>query len=106
MRPRDRGLRGGAAVSPGLLVVLGVVTRTTGWVVPFGRTRVLRPKLWAYGSLVSGIGGAVFVFLGPLAGAYGPMPRAGWFASMGGLGLQMPAQRPGRGATDATKSAS
>ncbi|MGI5377971.1 hypothetical protein ACQEV2_27730 [Streptomyces sp. CA-251387] len=95
-----------AALSLGLLGVLGIVTITTGWVVPFGRARVLRPTLWGYGSLVSAVGGAVFVFLGPLAETYGPLPWAGWFVMMAGLGLQMLAQRPGRGATNATKTAS
>ncbi|MGW2491793.1 hypothetical protein ACWCV9_31865 [Streptomyces sp. NPDC001606] len=93
------------AITLGLLGLSGVLTLTTGWIVPWGRARVLRPALWGYGSLLAAAGGAVFLFLGPLARQYGPVPWTGWLAFMAGLGLQTLAQRPGRGAT-APKDAS
>lgn len=88
-----------AAVAMALLAGAGIAAVTAGWVVPWGRSRVVRPKLWGYGALLSAAGGTFFVFLGPLAGAYGPLPWLGWLALMAGLGLQMLAQRPGREAT-------
>jgi hypothetical protein len=88
-----------SAVALLLLAVFGVASVTTGWVVPWGRPRVLRPRLWGTGCLVCAVGGAVFLYLGPLAGAHGDLPWIGWIAFMAGLGLQMLAQRPGRSAT-------
>ncbi|MEU6771213.1 hypothetical protein [Streptomyces sp. NPDC046759] len=84
-------------VAMGLLGVFGIAGIATGWVAPWGRGRVLRPRLWGSGSLLSGVGGAFFVFLGPLAaGRHTVLPWLGWVAFMVGLGLQMLAQRPGR----------
>ncbi|WP_158692690.1 hypothetical protein [Streptomyces roseochromogenus] len=90
-----------AAVVYGLLAVSGIASITTGWVVPWLRTRVLRPRLWGYGSLLAAVGGAVFLYLGPLAERYGSLPWLGWLGFMAGLGLQMLAQRPGRAVTKA-----
>ncbi|MFI1162601.1 hypothetical protein ACH4UM_03090 [Streptomyces sp. NPDC020801] len=84
------------AVVVTMLAVSGIATVTTGWVMPIGRHRVLRPRLWGYGTLVCAAGAGVFLFLGPLANAYGPLPWAGWIAFMAGLGLQWMGQRPGR----------
>lgn len=88
-----------SAVVFGLLALSGLASVATGWVIPVGRSRVLRPRLWGAGCLVAAAGGAVFLYLGPLAGAHGPLPWAGWLAFMAGLGLQTLAQRPGRAAT-------
>jgi hypothetical protein len=87
------------AVAFGLLGVSGIASIARGWVAPWGRARVLRPKLWGYGSLLGAVGGAVYFYLGPLAQEYGLLPWLGWFAFMAGLGLQVLAQRPGHAAT-------
>ncbi|MET7698496.1 hypothetical protein [Streptomyces sp. NPDC005485] len=82
------------------LGALGVVTLTTGRVAPWGRGRVVRPRLWGYGSLVAAVGGALFLFLGPLSGpphgVRGAVAWGGWAVFMAGLTLQYLAQRPGR----------
>ncbi|MFD5794151.1 hypothetical protein ACFWIO_11540 [Streptomyces diastatochromogenes] len=91
------------AAAAALLVASGVAAITTGWVMPIGRHRILRPRLWGYGCLVCAVGSSLFLFMGPLARAYGLLALTGWFVFMAGLGLQWLAQRPGR---DATKTAS
>ena len=93
-----------------VIAVGGVAGIATGWVVPWGRPRVLRPKLWGYGSLVTAAGGTVWAFLGPIAGpphfpsAY--VAWAGWILFMAGLLIQHRAQRPGRAPGNATKTSS
>lgn len=88
-----------------VIAVGGVAAITTGWVVPWGRPRVLRPKLWGIGSLVTAVGAAVWTFLGPTVGpphapsAY--VAWAGWILFMVGLLIQHRSQRPGRAAGDA-----
>ncbi|GGW23606.1 hypothetical protein [Streptomyces alanosinicus] len=96
----------GAPVVLGLLAVVGIASVTTGWVVPWARARVLRPKLSGYGALLSAAGWAVFIYLGPLGQGYGVLAWSGWLAAMAGLGLQVLAQRPGRGVRGATAPAS
>ncbi|MEU9172513.1 hypothetical protein AB0D34_32800 [Streptomyces sp. NPDC048420] len=99
-------LVGVAALSLTVLAVGGVAGIATGWVAPWGRSRVLRPRLWGYGSLIGAVGAAVWTFVGPLAGpphgrsAY--LAWAGWTVFMVGLLIQLRAKRPGR----ATKTSS
>jgi len=80
---------------------LGVVTLVTGWVAPWGRSRVLRPKLWGLGSVISAAGMGVFMFTGPFHGlpdpALYPYAITGWLVFFVGLAFQWRAQRPGRG---------
>ena len=45
-----------AAVALLLMAALGVVTVTTGWLLPMARGRVVRPQLWGYGALASALG--------------------------------------------------
>ncbi|MEU8030912.1 hypothetical protein [Streptomyces sp. NPDC049099] len=98
-------------VAAGLAVVFmvasGVAGIRTGWVIPIGRHRVLRPKLWAYGQLIGAVGLSLWMFLGIIPRRLDALPLIGWFLFMGALGLQMLAQRPGRTArSGATKTAS
>ncbi|MCH0555988.1 hypothetical protein [Streptomyces sp. MUM 16J] len=94
----------GVAVTFGLLAVCGVAGIATGWVVPWGRSRVLRPTLWGYSCLTCAVSGATWIYLGPLAGSYGPLPWIGWIAFMAGLYLGMLSQRPGRSGARKTTS--
>ncbi|MET7690677.1 hypothetical protein ABZT06_22340 [Streptomyces sp. NPDC005483] len=103
-------LMGLALLAMTVVAVGGVAGIATGWVMPWGRSRVLRPRLWGYGSLVTAVGATVWIFLGPMAGpphapsAY--VAWAGWVMFMAGLLIQFRAQRPGRAARDATKTSS
>ncbi|MFF4401818.1 hypothetical protein [Streptomyces sp. NPDC001480] len=82
-----------------LLTAAGGAAVATGWMMPGARRRVLRPRLWGHGALLGAVGMALFMFLGPLAEAgLSPLPVIGWLMFMAGLGLQILAQRPGRGA--------
>ncbi|PBC61457.1 hypothetical protein BKI49_23870 [Streptomyces sp. Tue6028] len=100
---------GGGAMHPYLVAAavlavvalagLGIVAITTGWLMPLGRHRVLRPKLWGYGAVTASVGMTLFMFLGPF---HGPDAEMTSFA-MSGMGLfllgnvfQLAAQRPGR----------
>lgn len=88
---------------------LGIATLTTGWLAPWARKRVLRPRLWGYGMLAGGIGMGVYLFLGPWGGgpsdgARGTAAWCGWGLSMAGLLVQMFAQRPRRASVTASRS--
>ncbi|MCX3061028.1 hypothetical protein [Streptomyces beihaiensis] len=87
----------------GLLGVVGVVSIVTGWVAPWGRTRVLRPRLWGAGCVVAAVSGGLFFFLGPYPGHYGPLPWLCWSVFFGALIFQTLAQRPGRAGPATTK---
>ncbi|MCX4883357.1 hypothetical protein [Streptomyces sp. NBC_00847] len=83
-----------------LVAAGGIAALTTGWVMPWRRSRVLRPRLWGYGSLICAVGGGLYMFVGPFsgppAGVRGDVAWCGWVAFMAGLGVQFLAQRPGR----------
>ncbi|MFI6930409.1 hypothetical protein [Streptomyces sp. NPDC050287] len=64
--------------------------------LPLGRHRILRPKLWGYGQLIGAVGATLWMFLGVFPARLDVLPLIGWFVFMGSLGLQMLAQRPGR----------
>jgi hypothetical protein len=88
-----------AVLSMVALATMGLAGITTGWVPRWGRNRVLRPKLWGYGAVVSAVGMTAFMLLGPLGAAppaHTYVPPAGIAVYLVGLGLQMLAQRPGR----------
>ncbi|MFF2513660.1 hypothetical protein [Streptomyces sp. NPDC058086] len=81
------------------LAAIGIAGITTGWVPPFGRSIVLRPKLWGYGALVSAVGMTLFVFLGPFRApdiGMAPYALGGMGVAFVGMALQMAARRPGR----------
>ncbi|MGW0625589.1 hypothetical protein [Streptomyces sp. NPDC002758] len=84
------------ALAVTLMAVSGIAGITTGWVVPFGRHRILRPKLWGYGQLLGAVGASLWMFLGVFPAKFDVIPLIGWFVFMGSLGIQMLAQRPGR----------
>ncbi|MFJ8109706.1 hypothetical protein [Streptomyces sp. NPDC096132] len=87
----------------------GVVAVTTGWTLPLGRERILRPKLWGAGLLLIAFGTAFFLFLGPLGGVptrHPYLPFLGIAVNFGGLALQLLAQRHGRTPVPPTNSAS
>jgi hypothetical protein len=88
-----------AVLAVSALAVMGVAGIALGRVPAWGRRRVLRPKLWGYGAVVSAVGMTGFMFLGPLSDAppaYIALPLAGMAANFVGLVMQMLAQRPGR----------
>lgn len=94
-----------AVLAVALMGVLGAMAVMAQWLPPVARVRVLRPRLWGYGALVSAVGLGLFMFLGPLADAgLEALPAVGWCLWMGGMVIQFLAQRPGRSA--ATKTAS
>jgi hypothetical protein len=81
------------------LAGIGLAGITTGWIPSFGRSVVLRPKLWGYGALVSAVGMALFMFLGPFRGpdmGMAPYALGGMAVAFVGMALQMAARRPGR----------
>lgn len=92
----------GVVLALGGLVAAGIAAITTGWLPPLGRDRVLRPRLWGYGALVSALGFGVFAFLGPFRGPdirMAPYVLSGTAVFLVGSALQMAARRPGRPAT-------
>lgn len=98
----DMYLMVAGALATTVMAAAGVAALATGWVVPWGRTRTLRPRLWGYGSLVCAVGAALFMFLGPFTGppppqgVRGVVAWCGWVGFMAGLGIQVLARRPGR----------
>jgi hypothetical protein len=89
---------GGVCVT--IMAAMGVAAVARRWVPPFGRSLVLRPRLWGAGALMSALGLGLFMFLGPLAADPGAanvyVPLAGMAGNFAGLGLQTYARRPGR----------
>jgi hypothetical protein len=79
-----------------LMAAAGIAGVTTGWVVPLGRHRVLRPKLWGCGQLLGAVGFALWMFLGVLPARLGVLPLLGWCLFMGSVGVGALAKRPGR----------
>ncbi|MFI7409002.1 hypothetical protein ACIBU0_10080 [Streptomyces sp. NPDC049627] len=93
-------------------VVFAVVAITTGRIIPgpeSGRAKILRPRLWGYGTLAVAIGIGMFIFLGPLQGPTGHYARyalIGMVVNFLGLYVQRLATKPGRPDGTATKTAS
>lgn len=76
--------------------VIGIAGVTVGWVPPWGSRRVLRPRLWGYGTLVSTAGLGTVMILGNFEGpssAYGALLFTGMAVFLVGLCLQVLAQR-------------
>ncbi|MGC0338149.1 hypothetical protein RKD20_003183 [Streptomyces sp. SLBN-8D4] len=99
------------------LVVLAVLVLTvgvglslaaigTGWIAPGpGRAKVLRPRVWGYGTLVAMAGIGTFLFVGPLQGpdmGHFPVAMSGMAVFAAGLYVQRRALKPAR----ATKTSS
>ena len=83
-------------------VASGIAALTTGWIFPGpARARVVRPRLWGYGTLVGMAGFGTFMFLGPIRGSdfrYAPFAVVGLAVVFAGLAMQWLAQRPGKDA--------
>ncbi|MGQ4329827.1 hypothetical protein [Streptomyces hayashii] len=93
-------LVGTGVVCVTIMGVLGVAAVAREWVPPRGRRRVLRPRLWGTGAVMSAVGLGTFMFLGPLdpdrSAVNFFLPLAGMAVNFAGLGLQTYARRPGR----------
>jgi hypothetical protein len=80
--------------------VLSVAAITTGWIMPGrGRAKVLRPRVWGYGTLVAMAGIGTFLFVGPLQGpdkANFPVSMSGMAVFAAGLYVQRQAMKPAR----------
>ncbi|MFD8002445.1 hypothetical protein [Streptomyces mirabilis] len=79
--------------------LMGIAGITTGWVAPWMRIRVLRPKLWGYGVLVGAVGMSLYMFIGPFRGpdlSMAPFAMTGLAMFFAGLWLQTLSRRPGR----------
>jgi hypothetical protein len=72
----------------------GVAAVTRGWIVPFVRKRVQRPKLWGYGALAGGTGAGLFVLLVDQHGAAGNVALYGWGLMTAGVITMFKSQRP------------
>ncbi|MFF4020327.1 hypothetical protein [Streptomyces sp. NPDC001843] len=79
-----------------LMAGLGIAAVTTGWVIPLGRHRILRPKLWGYGQLMGAVGASLWMFLGVFRARFDTLPLIGWFVFLGSLLVANLARRPGR----------
>ncbi|WP_405869601.1 MULTISPECIES: hypothetical protein [unclassified Streptomyces] len=81
-------------------VVFGVLAITIGWLPPgAGRAKVLRPRVWGYGTLTTMAGFGTFLYLGPLQGpatAHFLPSMAGMAVAFVGLSLQRLSYRRGR----------
>lgn len=99
MAGMHRVLTGLAALTVTVVAVGGVAGIATGWVPPWGASRVLRPRLWDWGSLINATGAAVWIFVGPLngppQGASAYVAWAGWVVFMVGLPVRLRARHPG-----------
>ncbi|MEU2866722.1 hypothetical protein ACIQWL_42405 [Streptomyces mirabilis] len=91
-------LVGFAALAMTGAALMGIAGIVTGWVPPWLRPRVLRPKLWGYGSVVGAAGMSLYMFIGPFRGldlSMAPFAMTGIALFIAGMVLQMAARRPG-----------
>ncbi|MEU3251869.1 hypothetical protein [Streptomyces sp. NPDC006997] len=80
-------------------VAMGVTGAVTGWVPPYGRGRIPRPRLYGYGTLAAGAGLGGSVSLGSYDGSetgYAVLALGSMACFAAGLFVQVLAQRPGR----------
>ncbi|QIY73220.1 hypothetical protein HEP84_32890 [Streptomyces sp. RLB1-33] len=79
--------------------LMGIAGIVTGWVPPWLRPRVFRPKLWGYGSVVGAVGMSLYLFIGPFRGpdlGMAPFAMTGMALFIAGLVLQIASRSPGR----------
>jgi hypothetical protein len=91
-------LVGFAALAMTGTALMGIAGIVTGWVPPWLRPRVVRPKLWGYGSVVGAAGMSLYMFIGPFRGpdlSMAPFAMAGMALFIVGLVMQMASRRPG-----------
>lgn len=97
---------GAVVITVGL--VIGTAAVTKGWLLPGrGSAKVLRPRVWGYGTLMHQAGTGAFLFLGPLDASrhpgFFPFAPAGMVVAAFGLYVQRRAQVPaGAGVTKAS----
>lgn len=88
-----------SALAAAAMAAIGIAGLVREWTPPWGR-KVLRPKLWGFGTLLTGAGLGLYTLLGPLngqpSGSFGPIPVLGWVVFVAGLGIQSLGLRPGR----------
>ncbi|MEU0410848.1 hypothetical protein ABZ307_23950 [Streptomyces griseorubiginosus] len=79
---------------------LGLAAVVAGWMPPGpGRAKVLRPRVWGYGTLVAMAGIGTYLFVGPLQGpdmGHFPVAMSGMAVFGVGLYVQRRAFRPAR----------
>ncbi|GLP68142.1 MULTISPECIES: hypothetical protein [unclassified Streptomyces] len=77
---------------------LSLAAITAGWIAPgAGRAKVLRPRVWGYGTLVAMAGIGTYLFVGPLQGpdmGHFPVAMGGMAVFFVGLYVQRRAFRP------------
>ncbi|MFF0010222.1 hypothetical protein [Streptomyces sp. NPDC005374] len=80
--------------------VLSAAAITVGWIAPGpGRAKVLRPRVWGYGTLVAMAGIGTFLFVGPLHGPdmdNFPVAMSGMAVFAAGLYVKQQAMKPAR----------
>ncbi|MGW2931762.1 hypothetical protein ACWGQ5_38100 [Streptomyces sp. NPDC055722] len=82
----------------GLCAGVGVPAVTTGWVLPWHRGRVLRPRLWGYGCLLVGAAAVLSWCSENVSGdaAYGVLSDSGLACLLVGFAVQFLGHRAGR----------
>lgn len=88
-----------------LFAAVGIASIVADWVPWPARRRVVRPRLWGYGTLVTALGLSLLLLLEPSdAAGFGGVAFFGYLALLlVGFIIQVRAQSPGR---DTTKTSS
>jgi hypothetical protein len=77
---------------------LSVAAIAAGWIMPGrGRAKVLRPRVWGYGTLVANAGIGTYLFVGPLQGpdmGNFPVAMGGMAVFAAGMYVQRQAMKP------------
>ncbi|MEU1405108.1 hypothetical protein ABZ471_22590 [Streptomyces sp. NPDC005728] len=82
-----------------LLASAGIASIVSDWVPWPARRRVVRPRLWGYGTLVGTLGLGLMFVQPPDETGFGVLLITGWCLFLVGMIIQLAAQRPGRRAT-------
>lgn len=101
------GIVGAVVITTGLAIGTAAVTK--GWLLPGrGSAKILRPRVWGYGTLLNQAGTGAFLFLGPLDASrhpgFFPYALAGAAVAMLGLYVQRRAQFPADAGATRTSS--
>ncbi|MFF4276335.1 hypothetical protein [Streptomyces sp. NPDC001536] len=101
------GIVGAVVITAGLAIGTAAVTK--GWLLPGrGSAKILRPRVWGYGTLLNQAGTGAFLFLGPLDESrhpgFFPFAVAGMAVAALGLYVQRRAQFPADAGATRTSS--